>query len=370
MKISSTNKTLFAVAVFLALVAAASFLPQIKNRNAPRQTTTALLNPNYADIISEITIATQDETLTLTKNSGAWAGEQGDIIFPVQDDRVKRLIDALKKIRKLQSSAAAKNPRDRFHDKITSITYVLPENLQTSDKSQNHEKIVENAINNIKKYMKIDFFNEISVSNRRILSLPDDNTLFETDDDFREFLTASANSWAEPFLVSSSIFGNVSDDDIQYIAFTDAQDAGFGADSTGAAKLLSPSTGKFGNAATQLLRLRHGGVCESPLANEFSSSKNYMPAAASTLTLGKGDGTFLRIFFWRQSDGSFIVTYFLPSDFAALADEPHAANTKFTSGYAALADESYTTNTTFARQYNFAVRISGWTYENIVKMFD
>lgn len=349
MKISSINKTLAVAAAFLALAAIASFLPQIKNRNAPRQTTTALLNPNYADTISEITITTQDETLTLTKKLGAWAGEQGDMIFPVPDDRVKRLIDALKKIRKLQT-ATAKNPRDRSHDKITSITYVLPDNSQT--KSQSHEKNMANTTNNIKRYTKIDFFNDISVSNRRILSLPDDSTLFETDDDFREFLTASANSWAEPFLVSSAIFGNVSAGDIQYIAFTDAQGAGFVTDSAGTAKSLSPGTEKFRNTAERILRLRHGGVCEPLRANEFSHGKNYTPAAASTLTLGKGDGSFLQLVFWRQSDGSFIMTYFLPSDFAALADESHAANT------------------TSARQYNFAVRISGWTYENIVKIFD
>ena len=297
------NKKLSLLAVLSLLLCIISFLPFVSEKSAPKSFQSALLNPSYREEVTEIIISSGGNALSLRKHEKGWIVNSENLAIQAEQKLIKNLLDNAIKVRKMYKIVDSIKGKETYSSQSVSLQFR----------------------NNIKVYTKIDIFSLNSLTNRLSFSVHGKDFLYETADDFSQYLQTNVSFWANPSLVQliSSPFSIVWQEKGEKIC------------------RFNENSNDFSKKVHDLLLLRHGAI----LPAEPDQS---LPEKFSSLTLSDPEGNSEFISFIPAGDGSFRCQY----------------RWNFNASSATGGTEKV-----FADSLHFAFEISGWTFDRLKEIF-
>ena len=194
-------------AITLALLYLLSFVKELPRFSDKREKIkTSLVNPKYKDQLSDFELTDSTGILELKKNGNFWIVSQidavsqksSDISLPVSQERLENFINNLITVRNLY----------KLSDKVT----------------QNDSFGLTNGTEFHIRYNSGDAFHDLAFGNQdfaltsRYLMTEKNTTVYEIDDSLDVYLTTSAQSWTEPYIISRIVSDDnkkLSSDDVQ-----------------------------------------------------------------------------------------------------------------------------------------------------------
>ena len=276
-KITSFNKILIAFAAFFAILYFLSFIKSCTSSDRREKIKSALVNQKYINDITSFELTDASGSITITKkNDSFWsvsASKSPDICLPASPERITNLLNNLITIRNLY----------KISDKITQnstfgLTSGTEFHLRYSTKDSFHELIFGNQ--------------DFSLSSRYMMT-EKSTQVYEIDSSLDNFLTTSIQSWAEPYIISQTVFGKITPQDIQRTTVENQNHLSTVSD------------------LQKLLDLRHGG---SPDREEIFSvfQNNQIPDITITLELGNKKEIELKIYPTKNENEFILITEYKP----------------------------------------------------------
>ena len=276
-KISHFNKLLIALTAFLSILYFISFTKSCTSADRREKIKSALVNQKYVNDISNLELSDASGSITITKeNESFWtvsSSESPEISLPASTKRITNLLNNLTTIRNLY----------KISDKITQnstfgLTSGTEFHLRYSTKESFHELIFGNQ--------------DFSLSSRYMMT-EKSTQVYEIDSSLDNFLTTSIQSWAEPFIISQTVFGKITTQDIQRATIVNQNHLSSISDSQ------------------KLLDLRHGGI---PSQEEVLAiiQNNQTPESAITLELGNKKEIELKIYPAKNENDFILITEYKP----------------------------------------------------------
>lgn len=227
--LKSTNKDRFlylSVAVLLLLYLL-SFTRCCSSNKKYEEIKTALVNPKYAESITELSVADSKGMVTLKKQGQTWkvCQNEGDFYLPVSASKMENMLNNLTSIRSMY----------KLSDKYTENNSFGLTDLQTTIISYQYSEGIH----------YLNFGNHDFSQNYRYMMTDKNTTVYEVSASLDPYLTTSAQSWCEPYLISQTSLGQIKTSDIQQ------------------AQLFSENKTYKIKDVEKLLELRHGGLPET-----------------------------------------------------------------------------------------------------------
>ncbi|MCK9168961.1 MAG: DUF4340 domain-containing protein [Treponema sp.] len=179
--------------------------------------------------------------------------------------------------------------------------------------SAQHSVVIVYKLNNDMS-TKIYFGGQNFLKNRRYLRIDNKISSYEIDSDLDVYLTTKESFWYDPYIIPQNVTAS-SIEDIQSIRIN--------------GMIYNQKTDDFEEKCTKLLELRHGEIASIP----NDGKKVYL------IEVESGDGLYICIQVYKTAEGKILLYTF--------------KNT--------LDGKKY--------DYNYAVKISNWTFEKIEKLF-
>lgn len=276
-KITSFNKILIAFATFLTILYFLSFIKSSSSGDRREKIKSALVNQKYINDINSLDLSDASGSITITKeNDSFWsvsASKSPDICLPASPERITNLLNNLTTIRNLY----------KISDKITQnstfgLTSGTEFHLRYSTKDSFHELIFGNQ--------------DFSLSSRYMMT-EKSTQVYEIDSSLDNFLTTSIQSWAEPYIISQTVFGKLSPQDIQRATIVNQNHLSSISDSQ------------------KLLELRHGGIPGQEEVLEIIQN-NQTPESAITFELGNKKEIELKIYPTKNESEFILITEYKP----------------------------------------------------------
>ena len=272
-KISHFNKLLIALTAFLSILYFISFTKSCTSADRREKIKSALVNQKYVNDISNLELSDASGSITITKeNESFWtvsSSESPEISLPASPERINNLIKNLTTVRNLY----------KISDKITQnstfgLTTGTEFHLRYSTKDSSHELIFGNQ--------------DFSLSSRYMMT-EKSTQVYEIDSSLDNFLTTSIQSWAEPFIISQTVFGKITTQDIQRATIVNQNHLSSISDSQ------------------KLLDLRHGGI---PSQEEVLAiiQNNQDPERTITLELANKNEIELKIYPAKNENDFILIT--------------------------------------------------------------
>lgn len=276
-KITLFNKLLIALAAFLAILYFLSFTKSCSSGDLREKIKSALVNQKYINDITSFELTDVSGSITITKeNDSFWsvsASKSPDICLPASPERITNLLNNLTNVRNLY----------KISDKITQnstfgLTNGTEFHLRYSTKDSFHELIFGNQ--------------DFSLSSRYLMT-EKSTQVYEIDSSLDNFLTTSIQSWTEPYIISQTVFGKITPQDIQRTSVENQNHLSTVSD------------------FQKLLDLRHGG---SPDREEIFSvlQNNQIPEITITLELGNKKEIELKIYPTKNESEFILITEYKP----------------------------------------------------------
>lgn len=264
------NAYLIAILLFLSVLYGISFL---KNpaKDTRKVTKTALINPKYESIISQIQISAENQLLVLQKNQEWWEivdFENPLVKLPADSVRVNKMLSELCKVISIYKVSSKEN--DQKNNNFGFNSSGINISFSTSEK-----EISELC------FGKSDFS-----QSKRFVKTSDSNTVYEMEDFISSYLTASLQSWSEPLIISQQILGTVKTEDVQRVVINNST--------------VVKNSSETSTYISKLLELRHGGI--NP--DFFAKSEN--PVYSLKLELGNKNNIFIKV--WEtEQEGTYLL---------------------------------------------------------------
>ena len=320
------NNLLFKILLISAAIFAVSLVFSKKERSEPKAIETAILNPSHKSEVNLIEIQSDENgtgTITLKRQGDFWLlskkGENESEICTIADSKIiGSLLENAGKVRKIYKITENESDYSSLGiSKSPGTTIVF---------SQNHDRV----------YTKVQFGYSNPLKNRIYFRSEASKTVYETENDFHQYLTAQTNYWSE-----GEVFPEIKNP-VQITLKTNESSVVSARKSFS----LDEKSPDFLKNSHTLLSLRHGEIqSEATVAN----SKKI---AAITIHDGSGRGARLDFFEKTEipSNGESEKSYFYTK--SVTPGEADSQETRF-----ALYSEKA------------AYEISSWTYERILSIF-
>ena len=299
-KINRNSKILIAVTAFLAILYVLSFTKSCSSQDKREKVKTALVNQKYKESINSIILQDATGALELSNQKGFWILSINDqITIPASEERVNNLLEELTKVRNLY----------KISDKINKNS-----SLGLTTGTEFHLRYSYSGEGS---YRELIFGNQdFSLSSRYLMS-GENTQVYEIDSSMDNYLTTSAQAWAEPYIISHQVTS------------TDIQKASVYSYQTG---------GKNGRIedTQKLLDLRHGGLPSpeevSEIESESEASKKSTLETEIEIENGDKSRITLEIFRLKNTENNFVVkaSYFKPD-----------SKTAFYSSYSKISSWTY-----------------------------
>ncbi len=272
-KITLFNKLLIALAAFLAILYFLSFTKSCSSGDRREKIKSALVNQKYINDITSFELTDASGSITIKKeNENFWSvssSETPDISLAANPERITNLLNNLTTIRNLY----------KISDKITKnstfgLTNGTEFHLRYSTKDSFHELIFGNQ--------------DFSLSSRYLMT-EKSTQVYEIDNSLDTYLTTSIQSWAEPYIISQSVFGKITPHDIQRTSVENQNHLSTVSDSQ------------------KLLDLRHGGSPDRETVLSILQN-NQTPERNITLELGNKKEIEIKIFATKNENEFILIT--------------------------------------------------------------
>ncbi len=276
-KITDFNKLLIALAAFLAILYFLSFTKSCSSGDHREKIKSALVNQKYLNDITSFELTDASGSITIKKeNENFWSvssSETPDISLAANPERITNLLNNLTTIRNLY----------KISDKIThnstfGLTNGTEFHLRYSTKDSFHELIFGNQ--------------DFSLSSRYLMT-EKSTQVYEIDNSLDTYLTTSIQSWAEPYIISQTVFGKITPQDIQRTSVENQNHLSTVSDSQ------------------KLLDLRHGGSPDRETVLSILQN-NQAPERNITIELGNKKEIEIKIFATKNENEFILITEYKP----------------------------------------------------------
>ena len=313
------NKLLFKILLASILIFALSLAFSKKERSAHKSIESAILNPSYKNEVNLIEIETREgSSITLKRHGDFWllsnTFENGNEICTIADSKIiSSLLENAGKIRNIY----------RISDKES--------DYNSLGLGKNTETCITISQNNIKMYTKVHFGHSDSFTNRIYFRSEASNIVYETQNDFHQYLTSEPNYWSE---------GTITPEITNPVQFSLKTNEEFIQESSNT-KALDEKSPEFTSKSNTLLSLRHGQIWPESTIN----SANII----STLSIQDGSGRLAEVKFFKMQIGDNESYFYKKSIQASPVDSQE--------------------NIFAFYSENAVYEISAWTYERIKSIF-
>ncbi len=353
-KLTKLNNFLLKILLASILIFGLSLIFSRNEKSAPKALESALLNPKYKGEVNMITIQAQEKSDSTNKkgNSQINLKKQGDFwLFSKFTEESNEEICAIadsKIIDSLIEKAASLRRLYKITDK--------ERDYLSLGISENAESTLAFSKNNDKLYTKIHFGLSNSLKNRIYFRSEGKKTVYESQNDFEQYLNTDINYWSEGEIIPE-ITNPVQISLVIRESPALSQESG----SQKSGKItLDEKSENFAQKSRTLISLRHGAI-----TGEKQSSLKRL----STLQIHDGSGRIARIEFFEKMD-AFIDSAVNPlSTTEGKNQSPESASSYY---YKKSVSPSQidSQETAFAFYSENAVyEISSWTYERIKSVF-
>lgn len=284
-KISKFSKLLIGLTAFLTILYILSFTKSCTSADRRESIKTALVNQKYRDTISFITLQDATGSLELYNYKGFWTLQrlsdytssqfQDTPSIPVSQERMNNFLNELTTIRNLY----------KISDKINKNS-----SLGLTNGTEFHITYSSDTDNSLNTFRELIFGNQDFSLSSRYLMTSQYTQVYEIDDSMDAYLTTSIQSWAEPYLISQTVLGKITPQDIQR---------------TQVAEISRNHLGSISDVQ-KLLDLRHGGIPELNDLNFLLPEYAQMPDIVINLELGNKNEIAL-CFFKTEKENEFVV---------------------------------------------------------------
>lgn len=350
------NKFLFKILLASILIFVLSLAFSKKERSAQKAVDSAILNPSHKNEVNLIEIESEKGSqISLKKQGDFWllykTFENGNEISTLADSKIiAALLENTSKIRKIYKITEKENDY---------LSLGISETQGTS---------ISFSQNNGKLYTKVHFGYSDSLKYRIYFRSDSSKTVYETENDIHQFLTAETNYWTEGQIIPEiknpvQITMKIKADSEQSLSPITIK--------------LDEKSEDFKSKSHTLLSLRHGNIQDMPriqsdknnFEKESFQSETSFLKKISTLTLQDGNGRIARIDFFEKKAG------FTNSNKTSLP-ENDSKNQLSESEISYFYQKSVTPTQIDSQETAFAFysenalyEISAWTYEKIQSVF-
>lgn len=291
------NKILYILIIILTFSYVISFTKSCTSKDKRIIVETALVNQKNLNNINQILLADNKtaQTILLEKSENIWLVNG----IPANKTKVLSFLEDLTKVRKLYKHSESLKQENGFglNDGTEfAIRYWISD-------SQMYDIFTG----------KTDFS-----GNYRYLMTGKNLTVYEIETDFDKYLSSLVQSWNDPFIISQSVLGKISDSDVDSVITTYNNQT----------KIIKSATSGFKTSVSKLLELRNGGPF-------YSEKKSENVLIKIQLNLGNKDTVEITVF---ASDESSEQEFLVKSEYY---------------------DESEN------KKYSYDEKISFWTYNKI-----
>lgn len=234
----------------------------------------ALVNKKYADKINMFQLQGQGEILTISKKGNGWfitAPENPNVSIPASNEKINYFINDLITVQEMYKLSDKIEENSAFGLTDSSAFYI--------------------------RYYYDDSFNDIIFGNQdfalssRYMMSGKSTAVYEISNLYDKYLNTSVQLWAEPFIISQQIIGEITPQDVQRCLVT----------TEGITKKI--------DFPSKLLDLRHGGL---PTAIYFSEDMFKNPLYELKLEMGNKNTVTMKIV---KSDKSTDQEYFVATEY-------------------------------------------------------
>lgn len=352
-KLTKLNNFLLKILLASILIFGLSLIFSRNEKSAPKALESALLNPKYKGEVNMITIQAQEKSdstnkkgnsqITLKKQGDFWLlskeGKKGEAICTIADSKI---IDSL--IEKAASLRSLYKITDKERDYLSLGV------------SENAESTLAFSKNDDRLYTKIHFGLSNSLKNRIYFRSEGKKTVYESQNDFEQYLNTDINYWSEGEIIPE-ITNPVQISLVIRESPALSQESG----SQKSWKItLDEKSENFAQKSRTLISLRHGAI-----TGEKQSSLKRL----STLQIHDGSGRIARIDFFEKIAVSIDSAENTLSTTTGKNQFPESAPSYY---YKKSVSPSQidSQETAFAFYSENAVyEISSWTYERIKSVF-
>ncbi len=302
------NCILFILSIFLLILYFLSFSKLNSNQtniDKRKSIKTAIINSKNIQKINKIEITQGQENLVLLKIESNWFVQNN---IPCQILKIETMLDDLSKTREIYKRSEKITDKTDFgfnDEKTVHFKYFLDDG--------NYKEVL---------FGKYDF----SKTSRYMISTGT-TSVYEIDSSVDIYLSTLLQNWAEPFIISQELIGNIKSTDIQKITITKDSDY---------KKVLNSKSDNYSEITSKLLILRHGG--------------------SGNINLDSSE--FLYQFNYELGNKNYIIQSVYPSVYV---------NDNEVIEYVLLT-EYY--DDKLNKKYNVSYKISAWTYNTISKLLD
>lgn len=204
-------------------------------KSSPKSLQTALLNPNYKESVSKITIGSKNDSIFLEKKSDFWFANNSVL---VDSKLVETLISNSSKIRDI---------------------FKISENESDFEKLElsNSNSIFIEFSDNEKSFSKIFFGISDSLSNRIAFRTEQKTESYETENNFSQFLTFDLNYWS-----AGEIFYEIKNPQTVKLTLFNEDN------SVQKTKSFNSSDENFSSVSHNILSIRHGSIFFNEIKND------------------------------------------------------------------------------------------------------
>lgn len=250
-----TNIILWSIAAGLVVLFFLSFT-KTASSDKRKPVKTALLNPKNLNLIDCFEISCNETKVIIQNRGDFWIITDGNNeIVAAERSKIEKLKNELSKTRVLYKVSDSINNKSDFG---------------LSDQGTFHLKYKVNDSFTDLIFGKSDF----SETSRYFVS-GRSATVYEIDTELDKFLSVNIQSWAEPYLISRQVLGNIKKTDVQNLWV----------EIKGKSLRLMPENAGYDEYVSRVLELRHGGA----------ASKAEIDSKAGEIELELGDKSKITI---------------------------------------------------------------------------
>lgn len=204
-------------------------------KSSPKSLQTALLNPNYKESVSKITIGSKNDSIFLEKKSDFWFANNSVL---VDSKLVETLISNSSKIRDI---------------------FKISENESDFEKLElsNSNSVFIEFSDSEKSFSKIFFGISDSLSNRIVFRTEQKSESYETENNFSQFLTFDLNYWS-----AGEIFYEIKNPQTVKLTLFNEDN------SVQKTKSFNSSDENFSSVSHNILSIRHGSIFFNEINND------------------------------------------------------------------------------------------------------
>ena len=321
------NNFLLKILLASILIFGLSLIFSRNEKSAPKALESALLNPKYKGEVNMITIQAQEKSVSTNKkgNSQITLKKQGDFwLFSKFTEESNEEICAIadsKIIDSLIEKAASLRSLYKITDK--------ERDYLSLGVSENAESTLAFSKNNDKMYTKVHFGLSNSLKNRIYFRSEGKKTVYESQNDFEQYLNTDINYWSEGKIIPEI------KNPVQISFKTNEGSVGQPPKTI----TMDEKSSGFASKSKALLSLRHGKIWPETTIN----SENYI----SNLSVQDGSGRIAKLDFFKIQNGDDESYFYRKS----LQPSPVDSQENIFAFYSEKA----------------AYEISAWTYEKIIQ---